>query len=139
MATDLTTKSLDSNGLAVDRYGIYMESTEAKLNTLKATLEGVFTKTLTSDTVNNIVELTTKVLELTDKMGGLVPVLGSVGLAFAAFKNVGGANNKNSCPQIQRVHRHQYSSYAKYKFRYWVLYLKYKLNNRYGVLILRTQ
>lgn len=95
MATDLTTTAMDSNGLAMDRYNIYLESTEAKLNTFKATLEGVWSNTLNSDTVNNLIEMATSVLQLVDNMGGLVPVLATVGTALASIKNVGGAK---CCP-----------------------------------------
>ena len=96
MATELTANSLDSNGLAMDRYNIYLESTEAKLSTLKTTLEETFIKTLNSDTVNSIIEMSTSILELSNRVGGLIPVLTGVGVIIAGFKNVGGAK---CCPQ----------------------------------------
>lgn len=116
MATDLATKSTESGGLALDRYNIYLESTEAKLNTLKTTLEEVFINTLNSDTVNNLIELATGVLELTNNVGGLIPVLASVGIGLATFKNVGGANILHTVVPV--IRRHRYNSCAKYKFRY---------------------
>jgi len=116
MATDLTSKSLESNGLAIDRYGIYLGSTESKLNTLKATLEGVFNKTLGSDSLHLLIEAGTHILQITENLGGLVPVVGGLGLAIASIKKVGGAK---CCSLI--VRRHQYISYAKYKFRYWTV------------------
>ena len=74
-AHDLESEALNSEGLAVDRYGIYLESTEAKINQFKASLEALYMKTISSDTIKGVIDLGTGVLQLIDKIGGLHTVL----------------------------------------------------------------
>lgn len=86
-STELATVAIESNGLALNRYNeIYLQSTSAKLDKLKATIEGVFLKTLTSDTMNGFIDATTGVLSFIDACGGLIPILTNVLGVFILLK-----------------------------------------------------
>ena len=75
-ATELTTLAIESNGTALDRYNnVYLDSTQAKMDSLKATLEGLFLEALTSETINSFIDGATNVLKFIDACGGLIPVL----------------------------------------------------------------
>ena len=75
-ATELTTLAIESNGTALDRYNnVYLDSTQAKLDSLKATLEGLFLEALTSETINSFIDGATNVLKFIDACGGIIPVL----------------------------------------------------------------
>lgn len=95
MANELTAISMDSNGLAMDRYNLYLESTEGKLNQFRASIEGVYEKTLSSDFVNFFIESGIAAANFAESIGGLTPILLGLGGAFAVYKNVGGAK---CCP-----------------------------------------
>jgi hypothetical protein len=74
----------ESSGLALDRYGIYLESTEAKANKLKASIEGLWSKSLNSSTIQGFIEGTTGIINFVDSVGGLIPILNTVlGLIIA--------------------------------------------------------
>ena len=62
-------------GLATQRYGLYLESIEAKANKMRSALEGLWQKTINSTTIGNVYDLVTGILTLVDAIGGLVPVL----------------------------------------------------------------
>ena len=67
-----------SAGLAQERYGIYLESVEAKMNRFKATWEEMWIKTINSDSIKGVISLGTAILGLVNKMGGLQKALGLV-------------------------------------------------------------
>lgn len=71
-AQDIATNSA---GLASDRYQIYMDSIEAAVNEFKTSWQEMWTKTIMSGDLKTIVNFGTSVLDLINKMGGLVPVL----------------------------------------------------------------
>lgn len=86
MSADLATKSIESQGLAMERYDIYLESTEATLNRFKASAEALYIETLGSETINGIINLGTALLDMTTKTGGLGTVLNAAALSFVALK-----------------------------------------------------
>nr|MDD4804540.1 hypothetical protein [Candidatus Paceibacterota bacterium] len=71
--------ALDSEGLALERYQIYLESTEAKLARFTATLEGLYSKVISSDTIKKIIDGGTEFINIIDRiiseLGGLNTVL----------------------------------------------------------------
>lgn len=67
--------ALNSSGLATERYGIVLESTESKLNTFKASMEALITETLSSATVKNILDIGIGLADMATKAGGLIPIL----------------------------------------------------------------
>lgn len=69
MSAELTKTSLDSAGLAMERFGIWSEGTEASLNRFKNTAEELFMNTLNSDTINNIINISTSIVSIVDKIG----------------------------------------------------------------------
>lgn len=81
-ALELSNEATNSAGLAQERYGIYMESTEAKIKKFTSTVQELYSKALSSGTINNIIDLGTGFLNLTNSIGGVLPIL----TAFAGFK-----------------------------------------------------
>lgn len=66
----------ESAGLALDRYNnIYLESTEAKINQLKANLEGLWMETIDSGFIQGIIDGTIAIVKLIDKLGGLTNIV----------------------------------------------------------------
>jgi TP901 family phage tail tape measure protein len=66
---------VDSLGLAQDRYGIYLDSVQAKQGRLKAQMEDLYTNIINSDTIKKVLDLASAFLELIDSIGGLPPIL----------------------------------------------------------------
>jgi TP901 family phage tail tape measure protein len=54
-SVDLYKKSLDSAGTSQKKFDLYQQGTEAQLNKLKATWEGVWQSSFNSDAINNAV------------------------------------------------------------------------------------
>lgn len=57
----------NSAGLALERYGVYQDSIEAKTNELTAALEALFTSTISEELYSGIIEAATGIVELLDK------------------------------------------------------------------------
>lgn len=74
-------------GLATERYGIYMESIEAKMNQFKTAWQDMWSDAVSSDAIKDIVDFGTKIIELIDKMGGIVPVLKGVVTLLVLFNS----------------------------------------------------
>ena len=75
---------LNSAGLATERYQIYLESIEGKANTLKATIESVWKKTIDEDVIKFFLDLSIETANFVDELGGLIPVLEAlIGLVIA--------------------------------------------------------
>ncbi|MEI6296301.1 MAG: hypothetical protein WCO84_01470 [bacterium] len=85
---EYNTTQTNSAGLATERYALYMESIEGRLNTLKATWESVWMKTINSDAIKLVVSALSFLLEKIDELGGLVPVLAGI-LAGVLYASLG--------------------------------------------------
>lgn len=96
---ELYDTALDAAGTTQEKYGIYLESNQAKMDLLKATVEELWITLLDSDGLMKIVELMTRLVEvviaLTDAYGGnivaVAKVVGSIFLAVTAFTKLYGA------------------------------------------------
>lgn len=82
----LVNAEVASGGLALDRYGIYLESIEAKTNKLKATSEGMWQDFITSDEIIRVIDLGIAILNLIDSIGGLQTILPIVIASLAMMK-----------------------------------------------------
>ncbi len=59
----------NSAGSALDRYGVYQDSIEAKTNELTAAIESLSTSAVSENTFGRIIEATTSLVEFIDKAG----------------------------------------------------------------------
>jgi len=84
-AVDLSAEALNSEGLAVERYGIYLQETESALNTFKVTSEGLWQNTISSETIQNVIGLGTGLLNLVDSFGLLKSLIPIVVTLFATY------------------------------------------------------
>ena len=85
-ALELQEVQYNSNGLAVNRYGIYLKSVEASQNRLKASSEALFMSLKDFDNViMGVNNLASSFLELITDMGGLKTVLTLVTVAVIAY------------------------------------------------------
>jgi TP901 family phage tail tape measure protein len=79
------TVQMESEGLAAERYATYLDSVEAAQNRAKSSIEKLWMTTTNSDVIKNFYNITAAILESVDAMGGLVPLLTTVGAAYLAF------------------------------------------------------
>ena len=85
-ALELQEVQYNSNGLAVNRYGIYLKSVEASQNRLKASSEALFMSLKDFDNVIiGVNNLASSFLELITDMGGLKTVLTLVTVGVIAY------------------------------------------------------
>jgi len=75
----------DSAGLALERFAVHQESVAAAQDKMRATWESMWIETLNSDTILNVYEMATGVLEFIEALGGLEEVLKAVIILVAAF------------------------------------------------------
>lgn len=85
---ELTTVSEESAGSAMEKYGIYAESTQAKIDSFKTSLDELIDTTLQSNDIEWIIELGQAVVELTSDMGGLIPVAMELLSIFMLIKGI---------------------------------------------------
>lgn len=64
-----------SAGLAQERYGIYLESVQAKMNQFKAAWEEFWMKSINSNTVKIVIDLGKGLLNLANHLGGVKSIL----------------------------------------------------------------
>lgn len=83
MATDATTTALNSQGSALKENETHMQTAEAKLGVLKATLQGISFNFINSDMVKGGIDGLTKLL---DTFGNMPTVVGLATASLIAFK-----------------------------------------------------
>lgn len=74
----------NSAGTALERYGVYQDSIEAKTNELTTAIESLSTNTISEDLFSGIIGATTNVVEFVDKMGilkGTLAGLAAMGIS----------------------------------------------------------
>lgn len=74
-ALELQEVQYNSSGLAVDRYGIHLDSIEAKQAQLKASMEDLYMDKNTQKFIKTSIDAVTVVINLITKLGGLKTVL----------------------------------------------------------------
>lgn len=85
-ALEYQNEQFNANGVALDRYGIYLDSIEAKQQTFKATMEGLYMDVNFQDMIKDLIDLGTHTLEFIDSIGGLKTALGLLTGAFVLSK-----------------------------------------------------
>ena len=76
----------ESLGLVEQRYTIFNDSIEATKNRLKATMEEMWSKTISQDLIKDIAEIGIGVIQLINNLGGLIPILKGVATAIILIK-----------------------------------------------------
>ena len=76
----------DSLGSVDEEMAVVMQSFQKRVEVMKNAWVSLGATTISSDFVKGIVDATTSLIKFADVCGGLVPVLASVGVAFAVFK-----------------------------------------------------
>ncbi|MCK9198572.1 MAG: phage tail tape measure protein, partial [Bacilli bacterium] len=83
-ATELYINALNSAGVATQKFGIYQESTQAKMDKFSSTLNTFWQNAIDSDTIKSIIDLGTIFIELiikiVDKIGIIIPTFTALGL-----------------------------------------------------------
>lgn len=79
------TETMDAEGLAADRYATYLDSVEAAQNRLTASWEELWMTTMNSDLIKIFYNLSSSLLESISTIGGLIPLLTTLGLAYLSF------------------------------------------------------
>lgn len=85
-AIGYTETAVDSSGTAMEKFGYYTESVEAKANKLKASFQGLANTTIDSSWVKGFLDISNVVVQAIDSVGGLVPVILAVGGAIGITK-----------------------------------------------------
>jgi len=78
--------ALNSAGTAEEKFAIYQESTQARFDKFKATLESLYQNTLTSGFMKFILDLGTGIVSLIDKIGFFNTVISGLIIYFTFFK-----------------------------------------------------
>ncbi len=85
-ATELYINALNSAGVATQKFGIYQESTQAKMDKFNSTLNTFWQNAIDSDTIKSVIDLGTIFIELiikiVDKIGIIIPTLTALGLVL---------------------------------------------------------
>lgn len=81
-STELNTKAVNSNGLAMEKQGLYAESIEGRLNTLKATVTSMWDKALGSNDVKMFVSALTTLVQAISKVTDSFGIWGTLGIAL---------------------------------------------------------
>ena len=94
-STESATKATEAQGSALKKQEIYMQSTEAKIKTLTATLESFWQNFLDSKIINSIVSfftsLTNGISKVSDAIGGGTPILlGLIAIIASLIVGFGG-------------------------------------------------
>lgn len=87
-ALEYQNEQFNANGVALDRYRIYLDSIIAKQEKFKATLEDLYLDVNFQDYIKSIIELGTEILELIKKFGGLEAVIKTAIGVFITYKGL---------------------------------------------------
>jgi hypothetical protein len=108
-SVDLYKNSLESVGTTQNKYNLVMQGTEAKLNTLKATGQGVWLKIFNNEDMQVAIESMTSLVEgigwLVDKLGAIPAILGTASVALGLFSKqytLLGASTQNATKLVQQ-------------------------------------
>lgn len=85
---ELERVSLEANGSAMEKYSVYQDSVQAKINSLKAAWTELADATLNSGWISFLMEFAQGFLELSTNTGGLANSILGLASAFMVLKNV---------------------------------------------------
>ena len=85
---ELERVSLEANGSAMEKYSVYQDSVQAKINSLKAAWTELADVTLNSGWISFLMEFAQGFLELSTNTGGLANSILGLASAFLVLKNV---------------------------------------------------
>lgn len=74
-ALEFQEEQAKATGLATERYGIYLASVQAKIDTFKATLEGLYQSLISSDLIKWFIDFGQSILDSIEKAGGLQNII----------------------------------------------------------------
>lgn len=77
--------AINSSGVAMERYGVYQDSLEAKCNELTAAIESLSTNVISEELYGGIIQATTGIIEFLDKTNLLKTAL--AGLTIRGHQN----------------------------------------------------
>lgn len=83
---DLAEKANDAEGTTLVNQTKYADSLKGSYSELTASTQMMWNKTINSDVIKFFVELSTKTVDLTNAVGGLVPIIGTLGASFILMK-----------------------------------------------------
>ncbi|WP_455717440.1 hypothetical protein, partial [Anaerosporobacter sp.] len=91
-AIGYTETAVESSGTAMEKFGNYTESVEAKANKLKASFQGLANTTIDSSWVKGFLDLSNIAVQAIDSIGGLVPAIlavsGAIGITKLSMKTL---------------------------------------------------
>jgi len=77
-ALEYQNEQFNANGVALDRYGIYLDSIEAKQQTFKATLEELYMNLDLQNIIKGLIDIGTGFLKMIDGLGGVVKAISTL-------------------------------------------------------------
>lgn len=92
-AVDATADALDSEGSATEENEKRKESLRGKIQQLQLAWQDLSRNTINSEGVKSLITFGTNILNLTNQIGGLIPVITALGSAFLIFKSGSIAKN----------------------------------------------
>lgn len=82
---DLQAKELDSTGSAMERFGAYSDSVEAKVNDFTNAVQTMWTKVISADAIKSVVEFGTILIQFLDKIGLINIAIAGLATAMVVF------------------------------------------------------
>ena len=86
---EVYTQVQESSGSAEQELSKYLDSIEGKTNSLTNSCQEFWSKSFDTETIKTVLDLLNGVVQALTDMGGLAPILGTVGSAIAAAKGFG--------------------------------------------------
>lgn len=84
-ALEYQTEQYNASGTALNRYGIYLDSIEAKQQIFKATLESIYMDADFQDIIKQVIDLGIELLEVVKNFGGIERVLKLIVPVYASY------------------------------------------------------
>jgi len=89
---EATSLAYNSAGSSAKEFARWQESIEGRTNELKSAIEQFASETIDNKFVKSIISATTEIVKFGTEVGGAIPVITSLGIAFLAFQKEGLVN-----------------------------------------------